>query len=343
MPVLQTVSVIGAGGWGTALAMVAHRTGSTVQLYTRNDRVLESLHKTRVNDVYLPERFVDPEIIVTSDLESACRSQILILSVPAQQMRTLCVSLSDMVPAKTLLVIAAKGIERGSLQLMHEVVRQTLPKNPIAILSGPNFAAEVADGKPTATTIACSDHQQGNMLLHTLGGKYFRPYLTDDVIGAQIGGALKNVVAIAAGITDGLHYGENARAALITRGIAEMARLCEAKGGRAETLLGLCGIGDVMLTCTSTTSRNYKLGKLIGEYGVEQTIAKYEGTLTEGIATAESAAQLADSLSISMPVCQTVWQILSKEQSLDEALQSLLKRPFSTEAHFNTSGPLTRQ
>lgn len=325
--------VIGAGAWGTALAILANRAGSEVTLWTRNLNLAEMMSRKRVNDIYLPEVFIEPSIQISSDLRQTCEaSDALILAVPAQTLRSLCISLSDLLKPDLPLIIACKGIERGSLALMSEVVNATLPANPVLVLSGPNFALEAAKAYPTATTLASNDRDIAERIRFALGGRYFRPYLSDDVIGVQIGGAIKNVVAIACGIAHGLGYGENARAALVTRGLAEMIRLAEVRGGRRETLTGLSGFGDLMLSCCSRTSRNMALGFGIGsgKEGLEVLKIQKHG-LTEGVATAESVYEMAMKLGVSMPISMTVHQVLKGEMTVDEGIKALLSRPFVDE------------
>lgn len=329
---IHTIGVVGAGAWGTALAVLARRAGTDVTLWSRNPNVIEPIQQKRMNDAYLPNIYIDPTIQVTDRLQDLSRSDTLILAIPAQYLRSVCIMLSDLIDTDLPLVISTKGIERGSLALMSEVVSTILPSNPLAILSGPNFADEAAKGLPTATTLACQDKDLGERLLYAIGGKHFRPYLSDDLIGTQIGGAVKNVIAIACGIALGRGMGENARAALITRGLAEMTRLCLSKGGKPETLMGLSGIGDLLLTCSSDKSRNTSLGMEIGRSGnVDDIIPKQRRGVTEGIATAESVTQLAQKLGIAMPICFAVQQILYEHSSINDTIAQLLERPFTQE------------
>jgi glycerol-3-phosphate dehydrogenase (NAD(P)+) len=326
------VGVIGSGAWGTALAVLANRASSRVTLWTRNANVLESVRMRRYNEAYLPNIFIDPAIEVTQQLAVACDVDVLVLCVPSQSLRSTCIAISDLLSPDVPVMIATKGIERGSLQLMSELVSSILSDNPIAVLSGPNFADEAARGLPTATTIACADPVLGERLMYVMGGKYFRPYLTDDIIGTQIGGAVKNVIAIACGIAYGCELGENAKAALITRGLAEMARLCSAVGGNHQTLMGLSGIGDLMLTCGSPKSRNMSLGLELGKgQSVEDVLSKPRFGVTEGVGTAESVTHLAHNLGVSMPICGAVDGILKGELSVQDTIKHLLSRPFSTE------------
>ena len=331
-----TVGVLGAGGWGTALAILANRAGSDVTLWTRNDLVIDSIQRKRTNEPYLSGVFLDPSITISNNLRESCRKDMLIIAIPAQALRTLCITMSDMLEPHVPLILACKGIELGSLALMTEITRSILPTNPVAVLSGPNFAKEAADGQPTATTLACEHSHIGERICDTIGGRMFRPYLTDDVIGTQIGGAVKNVIAIACGIAVGMGMGENARAALITRGLAEISRLAKVKGGRQSTLMGLSGIGDLMLTCSSLQSRNMSLGHSLGKGTITaESLAGHGKGLTEGVATAESIFELSMKLGVAMPICTTTHRILSNTISVKDGISELLSRPFSREENID--------
>lgn len=326
------VGVAGGGAWGTALSIIANRAGSKVTLGTRNRNVIQSINLHRTNDVYLPSVFIDPSITVTEELSLVCQSDVIILAMPSHCVRAVCIALSDLLSKEVPVIIASKGIERGSLSLMSEVAKAILPHNPIGIISGPNFADEAAKGLPAATTIACDDTSLWEMLQHSIGGKLFRPYMTDDIIGTQIGGAVKNVIAIACGIATGKEMGENARAALITRGFAEMSRLCIAKGGKYETLMGLSGLGDLILTCGSPKSRNMSFGIAIGQGKNKEEIMTSRGrTAIEGVVSAESIVKLARKYNISMPICEAVNHLLYKNASVDLLIETLLQRPFVSE------------
>ncbi len=321
------VGVIGAGAWGTALAILANRAGSKATLWTRNTQVIDSIKNRRENAQYLPEQFIDPSIEVTDSTGFISSCDMLVVTIPAQSMRTVAISLSDTVPSNVPLIIATKGIERGSLMLMSEVLQSILPYNPCAVLSGPNFAREAAAGLPTATTLALHQTHLADKITFALGGKYFRLYVNDDPVGTQIGGAVKNVLAIAAGIVEGRGLGENARAALITRGMVEICRLAKAKGGKEETLMGLSGIGDMMLSAMSTKSRNYSLGVSIG-----RGTMRASGGLTEGVATAESVTQLARKLGVAMPIAFAVHEVLNGTLQVGTAIERLLERPLAAES-----------
>ena len=326
------VGVIGGGAWGTALSILANRAGSSVIMSTRNENVVQSVTERRANDIYLPGVFINPDIVITNDFADACRGDLLILAVPSHTLRSVCISISDTLPPTLPIVLASKGLERGSLMLMSEVAKSILPKNPVAIISGPNFADEAARGLPTATTIACADKALWEILTYAIGGRFFRPYLTEDIIGTQLGGTVKNVIAIACGIAVGKNFGENARAAIVTRGFAEMTRLTIAKGGKYETLMGLSGLGDLILTCGSTKSRNMSFGIALGEGKSTDDILVGRGrTATEGVIAAESVSKLAKKLNISMPICDAVNRILHENALVDRLIEELLERPFVSE------------
>jgi glycerol-3-phosphate dehydrogenase (NAD(P)+) len=326
------VGVIGGGAWGTALAILANRAGSRVTLCTRNTNVIQSIREHRSNEVYLPSVFINPSIEVTDKVVEVCHSDVLILAVPSHILRSACIAISDTLDARIPLVIASKGIERGSLMLMSEVVIDLLPKNPLAVISGPNFAEEAARGIPTATTVASTDAKLRDTLTYAVGGKLFRPYLTDDIMGAQIGGAVKNVIAIACGIAVGKGLGENTRAALVTRGFTEMARIAQLKGGRYETLMGLSGLGDLILTCGSIKSRNLSFGIAVGQGQNKDDVLSSRGRgATEGYTTTDSIYRLARKLDVEAPICDAVYRILYENADVDRVISGLLERPFVAE------------
>jgi len=323
------IGVIGGGAWGTALSIIANRAGSRVTLVTRNENVIQSIRERRTNEVYLPSIFLDPAIAIADKFNDACQGDLIILAVPSHVFRSVCIGVSDMLAPDVPVVIASKGIERGSLMLMSEVAKSILPRNPVAILSGPNFADEAAKGLPSATTIACADTQLWELLKFSIGGKLFRPYMSEDIIGTQIGGAVKNIIAIACGIAIGKKFGENARAALVTRGFAEIARLALAKGGKPETLMGLSGLGDLILTCGSAKSRNMSFGVAIGQGNTKDDILVRRGrTAVEGVVAAESVSKLARKFAVSMPICDAVHRILYESAPVDQVIEELLERPF---------------
>lgn len=327
---IETIAVIGAGAWGTALAMAARRAGRRVTLVARRTEQADAIARTRVNEAYLPGCKIDHAIEVTTDEAAVGSADAILLVVPAQHLRATLERLrndwEDAVP-----VLCAKGIERGTGLLMPEVCAEMLPDRSPVVLSGPNFAREVALDLPAAVTLAGSDEATVTALMKALGTQRFRPYASDDPIGAAIGGAVKNVLAIAAGIVEGRGLGENARAALITRALVEIRQLAMAKGGRPETPMGLSGLGDLLLTCTSRQSRNYSLGFALGAGQTLATLLTGRRTVVEGVETAAAIRALADRLGLDMPIAFAVDAILHRGAAIDETVGQLLGRPFRTE------------
>ncbi|HZB92709.1 MAG TPA: NAD(P)H-dependent glycerol-3-phosphate dehydrogenase [Stellaceae bacterium] len=329
---MQRIGIIGGGAWGTALALTARRAGRDVVLWAHEAEVAAAINRDHANPLFLPGIALDPAIAATTSLAAAVDgAEALLLVVPAQHLRGIAAALAPVLPAPLPVVICAKGIEQGSGALLSEVVAATLPAAPLAVLSGPTFAAEVAAGLPTAVTLAAGDAALGRGLIAALGTRSFRPYLAADVPGAEIGGAVKNVLAIACGIVAGRKLGDNARAALITRGLAEMVRLALAKGGKPETLMGLSGLGDLVLTCTSLASRNHSLGVALGEGRSLADILAARRSVAEGVASAAAAAALARRLAIDMPIIAAVDAILHHGAAIDTAIEGLLARPFRAE------------
>src|SRR5882757_6117794 len=325
MPSHHSVAVIGAGAWGTALASVAARAGRDVILYARNAEAAAQMMTTRENPK-LPGINFDPRITVTSDIASAARADIILLATPAQNLREAATALAPHLAAATAVIACAKGIEHGSHKFMTEVIAEAAPNAVPAILSGPSFASDVARGLPTAVTLAAKDDALASALVQALGSATFRPYHTSDVRGVEIGGAAKNVLAIAAGIVVGRQLGASALAALTTRGFSELVRLGRACGARSETMSGLSGLGDLILTCSSQQSRNFSLGIALGR-GERLSQDK----LAEGEFTAPVLIELAASKNVDMPVSNAVAAILSGATTIDEAIENLLMRPFRAE------------
>jgi glycerol-3-phosphate dehydrogenase (NAD(P)+) len=328
----DSIAVIGAGAWGTALCQVIRRAGGDVVLWAHEAEVAEAVNKAHENPAFLPGVPLDAGIRATAILAEAAAADAVLLTVPAQFLRGVAQTLAPALGKSTPIVICAKGIERDTCLLMSEVVAQALPGRPVAALSGPNFAAEVAEGKPTAVTLAADDAAIGAALVEALGTQTFRPYQSADVTGALIGGAVKNVIAIACGIAEGRGMGHNARAALITRGLAEMTRLAVKKGAKPETMMGLSGLGDLTLTCTSTQSRNYSLGRALGQ---GQTLAEILGSrnsVAEGVESAASVAGLAARIGVEVPIAEAVDAVLNKDAAIDDMIGALLSRPFRAEA-----------
>ena len=330
---IERIGIIGAGAWGTALAMVARRAGCRVTLWAHEAEVVDAINRDHENPIFLPGVALDPAIAATGDLaELAGAADALLLVTPAQFLRATAERLASALPADPPLVICSKGIEQGTTALMSEVLADTLPGHPVAVLAGPTFAAEVARGLPTAVTLACADTAAGEALVAALGTSYFRPYLSGDVIGAEIGGAIKNVLAIACGIAHGRAFGDNARAALITRGLAEMTRLAVAKGARPQTMMGLAGLGDLTLTCTSTQSRNYSLGEALGRGEQLADIMASRRSVAEGVFSAEAVVALGETVGVEMPIAEAVDSVLNRGATVDAAIAGLLTRPFRAES-----------
>ena len=332
---MERVGVIGAGAWGTALAEVVGSQGRPVLLWARDPDLAAEIRRDRENARRLPGVRLSKSVQPTSDVAEVARfAEVLLLVTPAQTLRDLGRRLEPLVPDAIPVVICAKGIERGTGKLTTEVVSEVLPGRPLAVLSGPTFAAEVAAGLPAAVTLACEDRDAGAAVVKALGSPTFRPYLSDDPVGAAIGGAIKNVIAIACGIVAGRQLGENARAALVTRGLAEVARLSAAKGAKPTTLMGLSGLGDLILTCTSERSRNYafglRLGQGLGQEGGSGPEAGPRG-IVEGAFTAQAALELGDALSIDLPIIAAVNAVLSDSSAIDATIAGLLARPFREE------------
>lgn len=328
--VMTRLAIIGGGAWGTALAAVARAGGADTVLWARNETVVADVNTRHENPLYLPGIALDPGIEATSDMARLGDADLVVLVSPAQAVRDVVTAARPWLGGKPL-AIAAKGVEISTFALMSEVVAGVLPDTPLAVISGPTFADEVARGLPTAVTVAAADRAVAQAFAAALARPAFRPYVSDDVIGVEIGGALKNVIAIAAGIVTGRGLGENARAALITRGVAEMARYGRARGARPETLMGLSGLGDLILTCSSARSRNTSLGMALGEGRKLADILGGRRTVSEGVATARAVAAEARRHDLDLPVTQAVDQILHGDAGIDETIAGLLARPLKHE------------
>ncbi|WP_442917027.1 NAD(P)H-dependent glycerol-3-phosphate dehydrogenase [Magnetovibrio sp. PR-2] len=329
---MQKIGVIGAGAWGTALAIAAARAGRDVIIQAHEAEVAQAINETHQNTAYLPGVQLDPAIRATTELSEAVQADAVLLVAPAQFLRQVCQNAKPDWPKGVPAVICAKGIEQGTFKLMSDVVEETLGDvASVAILSGPTFAIEVAKDMPTAVTMACVDEPMGLNLCEALSSRCFRPYYSYDIVGAQLGGALKNVMAIACGIVEGRKLGDNARAALITRGLAEIARLGLLLGADEHTLMGLSGLGDLTLTCNAMQSRNFSLGVQLGQGRTLEDILAERNAVTEGVFTAQAAAELARRQNVDMPICQAVDGVLNHGVDLDAIISGLLSRPLNTE------------
>ena len=325
----ERIGVIGGGAWGTALAQVAASGGRETLLWAREAEVVAAINRRHENSVFLPGVPLDGTIRATGDLGEFESCDAWLVVVPAQHIRSV---LAQAPPADVPLVLCAKGIEERSGKLVHEIARELCPGAPLAVLSGPTFAHEVANGLPTAVTLAAEDLALAEQLRDRLARPAFRIYVSQDVAGAEIGGAVKNVLAIACGVVEGRGLGQNARAALIARGFAEMTRFGLARGAQRETLAGLSGLGDLVLTCSSTSSRNYSLGKGIGEGRAAFELLADHRTVAEGAFTAPVLARIAADEGIDMPIVEAVADLIAGRSSVDAVLEALLSRPPKAEA-----------
>ena len=322
------IGVIGGGAWGTALAQVAAHEGRDVILWAREPAVVDSINATHANALFLAGVALSPTIRATGDLGALANMDAILVVAPAQHVGSV---LAAAPIGGIPLVLCAKGIEAGSKRLVGEVARAVHPDAPIAVLSGPTFAHEVAAGLPTAVTLACEDEALGEALATRLAARHFRTYASTDVVGAEIGGAVKNVLAIGCGVVEGAGLGQNARAALIARGFAEMTRFGLARGARAETLAGLSGLGDLVLTCSSTSSRNFSLGVGLGRGESAATLLGDRRTVAEGAFTAPVLREAARDAGVDMPITEAVCRLLEGAPVTD-VIGDLLARPLKGEA-----------
>jgi glycerol-3-phosphate dehydrogenase (NAD(P)+) len=327
---MERLAIIGGGAWGTALAQVVAAGGRDTLLWAREPEVVDAINSAHENTVFLPGQKLDPAIRATTDLNEAQDADAWLVVTPAQHMRSV---LEEAPNCDKPRILCSKGIEERSGQLLHDVARAACPNAQVAVLSGPTFAHEVAAGLPTAVTLATEDAALAESLRQRIAQPSFRIYLSDDVVGAEIGGAVKNVLAIACGVVEGKGLGQNARAALIARGFAEMTRFGLDCGARRETLVGLSGLGDLVLTCSSTSSRNFSLGKGIGEGRSAAELLADRRTVAEGAFTAPVLARLAAERGVDMPIVAAVDGLLAGRISVDAVLEQLLARPPRPESH----------
>ena len=325
-------AVVGAGAWGTALADLLARNGHDVVLWAREPDVVASVNERHVNDRFLAGAALAPSLRATADLEDAVRDAAVVTYVPPSHvLRAVVRAHAAVVPRDAIVVVASKGIERDSLAIMTEVAEAELPGRRVVALSGPSFAAEVAARQPTAVVAAAADSGVAERVQQVFASDRFRVYTHDDVVGVELGGSLKNVMAVATGIAEGLGLGFNSRAALITRGLAEMTRLGVSLGARQATFAGLAGIGDLVLTCTGSLSRNRSVGVEVGQGRALADILASRETVAEGVTTARSAAALAARAGVEMPIVAAVGRILFDGQPPLEAIEALMSRELRTE------------
>jgi glycerol-3-phosphate dehydrogenase (NAD(P)+) len=329
--VLQRAGILGGGAWGTALAQSLQRAGRDVILWAYEFETVDEINAHHTNRVYLPGVALDPAIKATAKASDLAGADVLLLVAPSQFVRMVAREIAPHSGRGKPVVICTKGFEEDTGGLMSDVAGEVLPEAQLAVLSGPSFAGEVARDLPAALTLACRNRELGAALTAALSHKTFRLYWTDDVIAAQIGGAVKNVLAIAAGIVEGRQLGASAHAAVTTRGFAELVRLGLKLGGRFETLTGLSGLGDLILTCSSTQSRNMSLGHALGQGQSLEEILGARKSFTEGVHSAGAVVALAKRLGVEMPICEAVYSVVKGEWSVDEAIEALLSRPLRAE------------
>lgn len=329
---MQKIGVIGAGAWGTALAIAAKRAGRDVTIWAHEPEVVSAINDKHENTTFLSGIKLDSGIKATSNMAEALNADAVLMVAPAQHVRGVCEMAKPHWKKGAPIVLCSKGVEKNTLNLMSEIAEQVLGDTaPVAVLSGPTFAKEVANNLPTAITLACRDEALGQKLIDAMASKTFRPYYSPDVIGAELGGAIKNVLAIACGIVEGRKMGDNARAALITRGLAEIARLGLVLGAEPLTLMGLSGLGDLTLTCNAMQSRNFSLGFELGQGKSLDEILSERNSVAEGVPSATSVVELAEKNQVDMPICQAVYAVLNVEADLDSIILGLLSRPLNVE------------
>lgn len=327
----KRIGIVGAGAWGTALAQSLTRADHPCLIWSHEAETAEAINTEHRNDVFLTGVDLDPRLKATSNLSDLCDSDLILLVPPAQHLGRVAADLAPHVAPTVPIVVCAKGIEQSSNRLLGDVLAEAMPGHPSAFLSGPSFAADVARGRPAALTVASEDPRLGEDIARAVGSKVLRLYWTDDTIGVQLGGAVKNVLAIAAGIVDGLELGASAHAALVTRGFAEMRRFGTALGARSATLSGLAGLGDLLLTCGSAQSRNMSLGRALGQGEHPDTILGPRKSVTEGVYTAAAMVDLAQQGDIDVPIAAAVHAIIDGKAPIGDAIDRLMQRPMKFE------------
>jgi glycerol-3-phosphate dehydrogenase (NAD(P)+) len=328
---LNSIGIIGAGAWGTALGQTMRLAGRSVLIWAREGEVVAEIEASHSNFAFLPGVALDLALRATGRLADVAACDVVLMVAPAQHVRAVAVQLAPDLAAGKPLVICAKGLEQATGKLLGEVVAEALPQVALAVLSGPSFAADVARGLPTALTLACADEALGARLIEALGYRHFRLYRSADMVGVQLGGAVKNVLAIAAGIVEGKGLGASAHAALVARGFAELRRFGAALGARPETLMGLSGLGDLLLTCGSPQSRNMSLGRALGQGQTLEAVLGSRRSVSEGVYTAAAVVRIAAGKGIDMPISAAVDAIVAGTTTVDAAIEALLSRPFKVE------------
>jgi len=328
---LRSISIIGGGAWGTALAQTLSYNDANVTLWAREPEIVEDINARHVNRVFLPGVDLNASIRATGDLAKVAAADAILAVAPAQHLRAVLSDLARHLPDGVPIVICSKGIEQATGKFMGDVLEEVVPQATRAVLSGPSFAADVARGLPSALTLACRNEAVGRALTASLSSRQMRLYWSSDVLGAELGGSVKNVLAIAAGIVEGRGLGTSAHAAIVTRGFAELRRFGDVMGARPETLLGLSGLGDLILTCGSAQSRNMSLGRGLGEGRTLSEILGGRSAVTEGVYTAAALVGLARSKAVEMPIAEAVHEIIEGRLGVDEAIAGLMQRPLKAE------------
>ncbi|MHA1523665.1 MAG: NAD(P)H-dependent glycerol-3-phosphate dehydrogenase [Alphaproteobacteria bacterium] len=327
----QKIGIVGAGAWGTGLAQAVRRAGRDVVVWSHNAQTVAAINRTGKNENYLPGITLDTAVCATGDLAEVAACDIVLLATPAQSTRAIAGKLAPLLTPGHPVILCAKGIEQNTHELLSHVLGQVIPSALPVVLSGPSFAGEVGRNLPAALTLACADEELGARLAQSLGHANFRLYWTSDLVGTQVGGAIKNVLAIAAGIVAGKQLGANAHAALIARGFAEMTKLGAALGARPETLTGLSGLGDLVLTCANRQSRNMSLGIKLGQGAPHDELLADRLELCEGVYTASAIVEIAAKHALDLPICRAVQAIVSGRAPVDQTIDTLLARPFRPE------------
>ncbi len=328
---MQTIGIIGGGAWGTALAQSLAQSGKNVLIWAREEEVVTSINSKHENTLFLSGVTLDEKIQATGSLTQIAKADAFLVVTPAQHLRTTLQSLKADLDDTKPVVLCAKGVEIESGLLLSQIAKEVIPQSPLAVLTGPTFAIEIARGLPSAVTLAMKSKEDAEKLAEQLSSRNLRMYASDDIIGAEVGGAVKNVIAIACGIIEGKKLGDSARAALITRGLAEIARLGSALGAKKETLMGMCGVGDLMLTCSSMQSRNFSLGSALGEGKSLQDILASRNSVTEGVHTAKALMTMAKNNAVEMPISEGVYKVLHENANVAETITRMLDRPLKPE------------
>lgn len=328
---MTSVSVLGGGSWGTALALTCYKAGNATTLWVRDPQQAEKMLISQENKKYLPRVTLPTGITITHLIEQAVESHILLLACPAQTLRSFLERIKNMIPKDTYLIICSKGIEVETSKLLSEVITEILPNYCLGVLSGPTFARDIAEGQPTAATLATKEITTARWLASSLSCPTFRLYPSSDVMGVELGGALKNVIAIAAGISSARNLGESARASLITRGLAEITRLGLLMGAQLDTFMGLSGVGDIVLSCTSPQSRNMSFGLTIGKLDCFIPTHQNMSIVTEGVFTAKAVQRLSVSRGVELPIAKSIYRIVHQGSLIEEEIKLLLSRPLKIE------------